>query len=227
MLESRRGRVVGRRRNTKTERERREKSLSVTVQSTGEADAAEHAGVERELPGGDWSRYSVVSAHQVQKETAGRHRVDGVRADGLRQVVEDGRQGVASHHEQEGGLDCWPGVLSHTGIHQEDNEDEAEDTDSEGGEEDSGWGDVPGLDVVVAAPEDDDVTDLSSHPGGSGQTLSPAVDHQVLVESSGRQKTFWWCEVIRVASVVIQDLPPRTSLAFSRSLPSHYNVFTT
>ena len=89
----------------------------MTVQSAGETDAAEHAGVERELPGGDGGRHSVVSAHYVQQETAGCHQVDGVGTDGLRQVVQDGGQGVAGHHEQEGCLDCLPGVFPHTGIH--------------------------------------------------------------------------------------------------------------
>ena len=194
----------------------------MTVQPAGEADTAEHAGVERDLPGGEGGPHTVVSAHYVQQETAGGHQVDGVGADGLRQVVEDGGQRVAGHHEQEGCLEGLPGVFSHAGIQQED-EDEAQDADREGGDEDCGWRDVPRLDVVVAAPEDDHVTDLSSHPGSPSKALSPAVDHQVLVESSGRQKALRGREVIRVVSVVIQHLPPGSSS--SPTFCRHHNVF--
>jgi len=114
-------------------REREEgEGCRVTVESAGEADAAQDGGIERELPGDERSGDSVVTGGEVEEETAPRHRVDGVCADGLGEVVEDWRGGVASHHEEECFLDRLPGPA----LVPQDQRDEPDQAQTEGHHED-------------------------------------------------------------------------------------------
>ena len=67
------------------------------LKPTGQTHAAEHGGVQRQLPGDDRGGDAVVRRQEVQ------HRVDGFCGDVVRQGVEDRRLRVASRYEQDQG----------------------------------------------------------------------------------------------------------------------------
>ena len=63
------------------------------LEPTRQTNAAEHGGVERQLPGDDRGGDAVVRHQEVQ------HQVDGFCGDGVRQGVEDRRLRIASRYE--------------------------------------------------------------------------------------------------------------------------------
>ena len=119
------------------------------LKPAGETDAAEHCGVERQLPGDDGGGDAVVRRQEVQEEAGGRHRVDGVCGDCVCQCVEDRRQRVASHYEQDGGLHGLLEAADNLGSTSRDNSKVSDHTGDQGGHGDTGGADTAGLDEAV------------------------------------------------------------------------------
>ena len=178
------------------------------LEPTRQTNAAEHGGVERQLPGDHRGRDAVVRRQEVEQEAGGCHRVDGVCGDGVSQGVQDRRQSIACDYEQCGCLDCLVKVVNNLGFIPGHYEEIPDETDNQGDQGDIGGFDIDRLDEAVAGPDNDDKTDADGHLCPTHQTLGQAVGHQVLVISPGCQETFLRSVVIRKSSSLIQHFPP-------------------
>ena len=62
----------------------------MVIKPARQTDRTEDRSIERYLPGDYGSRQAIVSCEEVEEEAGHGHGVDGVRADGVSQLVQHG-----------------------------------------------------------------------------------------------------------------------------------------